>query len=121
MEDEAVATKAWFMGRGRSELAAFADGISETLNLEKNVAKGGWSSMRPYDLREKLREECEEVEFAMKAAAPGNTAHLTEEQKESRLRLLAGECFDLAVVCMMILDNYGALKTSEATSIEEED
>lgn len=108
-------SKTWFMGRGAEEIAAFAIGMSETLNLEKNAEKGAWHGLRAYDLREKLREEIQEVEFAMKAAAPNNTAHLTDEQREMRLRELASECFDAANVLMMICDCYGALGIHPAT------
>jgi hypothetical protein len=96
-------------GRGVQEVANFARCIVHTLNLPKNYGKPGWKFMTPCEMRDKLKEEFEELMYDLCRLHRVNgytSAHELTEIKKA----IAAEATDLGAVCMMIADNVGGLK-----------
>lgn len=81
--------------RGFKPVMNFAMEMLTTLNTDKNARKSHWESMTIKELREKLREEREEVDRELDEIEAGNA---------ERWAFLADEMIDEANVAMMIHD-----------------
>jgi hypothetical protein len=95
---------------GENEVKKFAEAMIETLNEPKNLAKGGWEGCSFNYLFGRLKDETDELYWAVNAIEQAKKSEFSQELLKSIAKQLLKEATDIANFAMMIANNAGTLK-----------